>query len=176
MKVLHVIAPVAFGGGESLLVNLLSERRPDLDETVVAVYHSPEFERRLREIGIRTWVLRSTSIGDGISRRRVLAETIINLCLAPRLRQVVKEAAAEIVHVHGYPGSLLYYLLAAVTNVRGIYTHHSVRQQPSVVEHAILGRCYRSFDSRTAVSNVVRDSMNRAFFRGGDGFARLSTV
>ena len=89
MRVLHVIAPVSFGGGESLLVNLLRERRPDLDETVVSLYHAPEFEQRLQAIGIPTWLLRNTSIGAGVSRRRVLFETPMNLCLAPKLWRVI---------------------------------------------------------------------------------------
>ena len=173
MRVLHVIAPVSFGGGESLLVNLLRERRPDLDETVVSLYHAPEFEQRLQAIGIPTWLLRNTSIGAGVSRRRVLFETPMNLCLAPKLWRVIKDAEADIVHIHGYPGSLLFYLLRSVTNVRGIYTHHFVRQRPSAVERVILGRCYRAFDACTGVSNLVRDSMNRAFFRGGAGFETI---
>src|SRR5256885_3600070 len=118
MRVLHVIAPVSFGGGESLLVNLLRERRPDLDETVVSLYHAPEFEQRLQAIGIPTWLLRNTCIGAGVSRRRVLVETPMNLCLAPRLWRLVKGRPAGILHIFRDPRSAPVSLFLSLTNVR----------------------------------------------------------
>lgn len=68
MKVLHLIAPVAFGGGESLLVNLIQERRPELEESLALIYQAAPFEARLAALQVPSWRLRDRSLGHGIPK------------------------------------------------------------------------------------------------------------
>ena len=71
MRIAHLIAPVAFGGGESVLVNLLSERKDDLREEVVCLTESPDFGRKLTENGIEWSKITSINLEHGVSKSRM---------------------------------------------------------------------------------------------------------
>jgi len=164
MNVLHVLAPVAFGGGESLLVSLLRERRPGLRESVALLYSSTAFERELAELGIRCYRLGSKGIGYGASKWRVAADIASHLQALIPLQRLVVASGTDVVHAHGYPASLLFYLLRLQKSaIRGVYTHHSFRRPPNGLEMLVLPRVYGAFDVCTGVSGAVCSSMERAF-------------
>lgn len=161
-KILHLIAPVAFGGGESLLINLL-QPGTGLEQSVALIYHSAAFEAKLAELNVPYWVLRAKAIGHGISKGQMGRDTLANLWLVRQLRQLVSTQQIDLLHVHGYPACVLFALLRRLVAVRGIYTHHSLRQSPSWLERSLLTPVYQSFDVCTGVSTQVCQSMAQAF-------------
>lgn len=163
MKVLHLIAPVAFGGGESLLVNLIQERRPELEESLALIYQAAPFEARLAALQVPSWRLRDRSLGHGIPKWQMGLDTLNNLRLVGKLRQIVQTAGIDLVHVHGYPACILFYLLRQLIPIPGIYTHHFYRQPPSAIARRLLTPVYNCFDACTGVSNLVSQSMQQGF-------------
>lgn len=163
MKVLHLIAPIAFGGGESLLVTLLGQKRPELQESVALIYSAAPFEAALAKEQIPYYHLRHKSIGYGIPKWQAAVETGANLLTTFKLLRIIQQEQIDVVHVQGYPGCLLFYLLRKIVAVSGIYTHHFYRAPASWSEKAVLTPVYSVFDACTGPSNLVSESMNQAF-------------
>ncbi|MBW2067130.1 MAG: glycosyltransferase, partial [Deltaproteobacteria bacterium] len=167
MRILHLIAPVAFGGGESLLYNLLGEKREGISEAVALIYASRLFEEKLEGLGVQTLRLSGRDIGQGISKWKALLATPRNLRSAGRLSQFIRQEGIDVLHAHGYPACVL-----ACATVKGripkkIYTHHGLREvRPRSLERMFLERIYRRFDALTGVSSAVCRSMNEAFSVG----------
>ena len=164
MNIVHVIAPISFGGGESLLCNLLKEKRKDLCEKVVMFYFSEPFEQRLKQSGIEVIRIRDRSIGQGISRFEAFWETFVNFLWIFKLFNTIKKTNCDIIHVHGYPSCLLISLINPLLKKKTVYTHHFFRTEPKLkIEKKIFEWIYGQFDVLTGVSCTVSESMNRAF-------------
>ncbi|MDX2226055.1 MAG: glycosyltransferase [Verrucomicrobiae bacterium] len=163
MKVLHIIAPVAFGGGESLLLTLINQKCADLDEEVVLLYHAPPFEEALDRNGIPHHVLRNASLGHGRPRWAVFLDIVPNLLHLPALIGLIRKKRPDLLHVHGFPGSLMVALASLFLRCPKLYTHHFYRQQPRRFERLVFECVYSRFDANTAVSNLAAQSMNQAF-------------
>lgn len=163
IAVAHLIAPISFGGGESLLVNLLRERRAGLREIVVSVYRSDLFNQYLDDMGICHYELRQRSIGHGIGKVAMGMDTPMTLAHLPRLFHILRRERIDLLHAHGFPASVLGCAVCRIIGVRGVYTHHFYRATPSRIEGAVLGKCYESFAACTGVSELVTESMRRSF-------------
>lgn len=159
----HLIAPISFGGGESLLVNLLNQRKPGLQEIVISIYRSDTFNRMLEASGVKHFELQELDLGHGISKMAMAMRTPMTLLKLPYLLSILRQEGVDLLHAHGYPGSLIGGVACRVSGVPGIYTHHFHRIKPSWVERTVLGWCYRGFEACTGVSEFVTDSMCRAF-------------
>lgn len=163
MNVLHLIAPVAFGGGEALLVNLLRERRAGLDEQVASIYTSPRFNEWLDRIGVRHWELRTRDIGHGVSRRNIGFDMLATLARLPAFARITGREKIDLVHAHGFPAAVLFPLVRALRRMAGVYTHHFIRRLPAEPERWLLSRAYNRFSICTGVSETVSQSMAAAF-------------
>lgn len=173
MRIAHLIAPVSFGGGESLLVNLLKQRRPGLDEMVVSVYTSAPFNALLDSAGVAHSELRPTSIGHGLPRWRMGLDTVRTAVRIPRMISILKSAGVDVVHAHGFPASSLYAAARAQVGAPGIYTHHFYRRPPGMIERALLGRVYAAYARITGVSDLVSSSFITSFGLRAD---RVATI
>ncbi len=162
-RVAHLIAPVSFGGGESLLISLLKERRAQYSEGVITIYRSSKFNEVLDEAGIPRWELSRKTLGHGVSKLKIGLGTVGLLLKLPLLLSILQKQDINIVHAHGYPASVLYGLISYIWAGRGVYTHHSYRNKPGFIEQRILGHFYRRFNCCTAVSRLSAESMQRAF-------------
>lgn len=167
MNILHLIAPISFGGGESLLINLLQEKSCNFRESVALIYSSSIFESKLVEISIPCWILQEKSIGYGISKWDMALSTIKDLLVIKKIINIIKTEKIDLIHAHGYPASLIVYIIKYLLkiNIKSIYTHHSYRQSPNYVERILLSNVYSSFDFCVGVSDLVSQSMNDAFPR-----------
>lgn len=171
--VAHLIAPISFGGGESLLVNLLKEQRPAWREIVVSAYRSDTFNKMLDAINIRHFELRQRQLGHGIGKMAMAWSTPLTLAKLPQLFSILRRERVDLVHAHGYPASMLGGIACRVTGLRGVYSHHFYRAVPSRTERIVLGWCYRGFGACTGVSELVTSSMRSAF---PDSARRFSTI
>lgn len=167
LNVLHVIAPVQFGGGESLLVNLLRERSINVTESVALLYQSFEFLGELQKIEVPAFALSSKSLGHGVPRGVVIRELARLPTLVVKLAAVVRGQGIDILHAHGFPAILAAVIVGAIRNIPVIYTHHSIRSEAAAGERIVLGRFYAACAHRTGVSDVVSESMMREFPRAG---------
>lgn len=163
MNVVHLIAPVRFGGGEALLADLLRAGRPGLRESVALVYAAPEFEAALDAAEVAWARLSARSLGDGVPRRVLLFDLWRWPAMLARLARTLSRTKADLVHVHGFPAILLWRLVHALWPVPAIYTHHSHRRPPGGLEARLLGAAYRTCAVRTGVSAVASEAMMAAF-------------
>lgn len=163
MTIAHLIAPISFGGGESLLLNLTRERSQDVDEIVISIFHSDIFNQYLDFEGITHYELQKKALGHGISKISMLFRTPLLLLLLPKLILILWRRNVNVLHVHGYPAVLMGAVVNCILGIRSIYTHHFYRSKPLRIERLILGLCYRTYATCTGVSNLVTESMKRAF-------------
>jgi glycosyltransferase involved in cell wall biosynthesis len=161
--VAHLISPISFGGGESLLFNLLCERRPDIREIVISVSLSDIFNQHLDAAGIEHFELNSKTLGHGISKTAMLLRTPLILFQIVKLFFLLRRERVDVLHAHGYPASILGALANHLYPMLTIYTHHFYRAKPSFIERLLLGASYQAYAVCTGVSKVVTESMQRAF-------------
>ena len=161
--VAHLIAPISFGGGESLLFNLLCERQPDMREIVISVSLSDIFNQHLDAAGIEHFVLHSKTLGHGISKAAMLFRTPLMLLQIIKLLFLLRRERVDVLHAHGYPASILGALANHLYPMLTIYTHHFYREKPTFIERLLLGASYQAYAVCTGVSKVVTESMQRAF-------------
>lgn len=160
---LHIIAPVSFGGGESLLYNLL--KNSPIEEDVVLLYNSKEFISKLESQNIKYYLLNKKSIGHFQSRMKYLFDFIKNIFLVLKINKIVKSNNCSHVHLHGFPAIFYGVIIKKINKkVKVIYTHHSYRQKPkNYLEYFIFKYIYLNVDTITAVSGVVKKSLENAF-------------
>lgn len=163
MKILIVTAPVSFGGGEALMINLLKGSRQGVQIDVALVYSSVRFERELDKIGIRHYELEKGNIGHGITRLQQFLLTAKNIIKIPRLGKIIRKNRYDIVHANAYPAVFMVSMLKKRYKFRSIYTHHLIRSFPSKIEQVIFTHWYSSYDICTAVSQAACCSMNDGF-------------
>jgi glycosyltransferase involved in cell wall biosynthesis len=166
MKVMHLIAPISFGGGESLLVNLLKENQlNEVSESVLLLYSSPKFEAELKKNSIPFSVLQKASLGHGISKLQMAVRSLSLLFKFRHILNVIREQEINIIHAHGYPASIIFFILKSlfIQRIKGVYTHHFNRDRPSRISQFVFSKVYSSFDACTGVSNLVSHSMNESF-------------
>jgi glycosyltransferase involved in cell wall biosynthesis len=165
-----VIAPVSFGGGEAVLCNLLAERRPELVESVALLYGSAPFESALGALGIHWYRLQNRTLTHGVSAGRMLLRLPFDARLVGPLLDIVRAQRIDLLHVHGFPGSVLYSLMPEIP---AIYTHHSMPAPAQGLRRAVFTRCYRKFAACTAVSRVAAERMLSIYGAPGLGFVPI---
>lgn len=170
LGVIHVIAPVMFGGGEALLIDMLSSTRPDLDEAVITIGRASSFEAGLLKHGIACDSLTSDEVGTERSGR--LKEVLRGVPVIPRLARHLRAAAPDVVHAHGFPPSLLVAAASARPTVR-VYTHHYERRRPGRLEAFGLTRMFNRYDALTAPADHLAERMNEFFPRTHQRFQTL---
>jgi len=163
MTIAHLIAPISFGGGESLLLNLTRERSQGVDEIVISIFHSEIFNQYLDADRITHYELQKKALGHGISKISMLFRTPLLLLLLPKLILILWRRNVNVLHVHGYPAVLMGAVVNCILGIRSIYTHHFYRSKPFYLERLILGLCYKTYATCTGVSNLVTESMKKAF-------------
>lgn len=160
LRVTHVIAPVAFGGGEALLTDLLARKVPAVHETVVTVGTAPLLAAALDAVGIDCLALGEREVGAQRAGRAT--ELLRSVGLRPRLGRLLAELQPDVVHAHGFPPSLLV-AGARVTGARGVYTHHYERRPPGGAERRALTAVFDRYDACTTPADHLTAAMNRHF-------------
>lgn len=158
-----VMAPVSFGGGEALMINILKELQKEMQIDMALIYSSERFECELDKIGIRHYELSKINIGHGEPREKVLFRIFQNFMQIPVLGKIIKKNQYDIVHAHSFPAVFMVKFLKKSQKYRSIYMHHSTRNCPSKLEQIIFSSWYNSYDACVAVSQTACDTMNISF-------------
>lgn len=160
---LHVIPPVKFGGGESILHALMTLGIDmGCDERICCLYKSTEFERVLAKSEIPFYRLSDIDLGSGPSRIRSKMYSLSLLLRLPKLLQIIQDMKPDVVHLHGFPSILLGALVKPMANeVPMVYTHHWVSAPKGVVERWIFDRLFKRMNFVTGVSDASLQSLLR---------------
>lgn len=163
MRVLHVLPPVKFGGGESILHALMMMgRKAGIDERICCLYKSAEFERVLVTSEVPFYRLSDIDLGSGPSRIRSKIYSLSLVLRLPRLLRIIRNVQPDVIHLHGFPSNLLGALLKPI--LRGIpmvYTHHWVSAPKGFFERSIFDRIFSAMDFVTGVSEASLKSLLR---------------
>lgn len=173
MQVVHIISPVRFGGGESLLTNLLARKADGVQESIIQWYRSPGLEQSLSENGIAWVSICPWGLSDGVSKAKAMAYAVASLLFIPRLIWAMKRLRPDIVHVHSFPANMVMALLRSVGIIYAelIFTSHFAYGAHSFLQRLIFSRMWHAYAAITAVSSVVRQSMTAQY-----GVARKCVV
>jgi len=160
VRVTHVLAPVAFGGGEALLSNLMAAKRPDLLESMITLGRASKLKEILEASGTDCRMLGRQEVQS--QRKGQAYELIAAVPKLPALRSALADLRPDIVHTHGFPPSLLG-ALPLRRGTRRVYTHHYERKPPGVVERRCLTLMFDRYDVLTTVADHLSASMNGSF-------------
>ncbi|MEY2592189.1 MAG: hypothetical protein QOJ67_4173 [Acidimicrobiaceae bacterium] len=160
VRVVHLIAPVAFGGGEALLTDLLTAERDDLSESVVTVGLAPMLADGLAAAGVRCEAIGRRTVGAERAGQRTEAMHAVGL-VRP-LRRLLRRERPHVVHAHGFPPSFLA-AVAPPAGTRRVYTHHYERRPPGLLETRALTALFNRYDALTTPADHLTAAMNRHF-------------
>ncbi|WP_108063739.1 glycosyltransferase family 4 protein [Poseidonibacter lekithochrous] len=165
MKIMHIIAPVSFGGGESLLVNLINEKVIGIDESIVLLYKSEKFIFKLKEIRARYYVIKDKELGDNITKKDIIKDLFLLFYDVFKINKIIKNGQYKVLHLHGFSASIVGYIIKKINNsIKIIYTHHGIKQKSKFkIINNIQSKIYNSFDELTSVSQFSVDTLNKNF-------------
>ena len=167
VKVLELRSVQGTGGGPEKTI-ILGARMADPRSARVTVCY-------LRDQRDEVFTVHDRAAQAGIDYVEIPERHSFDVGVWPRLRQLIRDRAIDLVHAHDYKTDLLAWLLwrftgvAALSTVHG-WTGHSVREKWAYypLDKRVLAR----FPRLVAVSNEIR----RELIRSGADPARITTV
>lgn len=156
-KVLHIIAPVKFGGGESVLLDLLRCNSPQFDLNVLLLCRSIEFEKKLLEYNLHYKVLQFQELPPN-------ASPFIFFVLMIKLifRRVVFSIGGsyDLLHCHGFPAVIIGFMNSfSLVKPKLVYTHH----QQVFISNSFITGIFKFIYSRFNILTFVSDTILRNF-------------
>ncbi len=157
---MHIISPVHFGGGESLLINLLKDKKIEHEQVVLTIYKSNKFSEELNNINITEYNCNKKNIGHGVGRLKSLLGSVKSLYCIFYFYHYIKIFKPNIIHCHGYPGNLYISIIKFIISnkIKIIDTRHFYLQKHNIIQQIIFNNIYKKFDKITCVSETVKKS------------------
>jgi glycosyltransferase involved in cell wall biosynthesis len=161
LKILHAISPVSFGGGESLLINLIGENTESTNEAVLTSFKSNNFSKLLQNNAIEEYCMSNIKIGSGPNLIRFFLKTIQIIFTFPRYISALNKFNPDIVHTHSFPSSIIFPILKFLgfTKARLINTRHIQSRKHPFIQKVIFKWMFSKYDAITAVSEAARQSI-----------------
>lgn len=163
MKVTHVITPINYGGGENLIINLVEKMDKSVENEVLNLSYSEEFEKHLDKNKIKHRKISDKNLGASPSKKKYLFFLISILFQVFFTRGKIN---GQIIHAHGFPANIFIALMKKLGLLRGkklIFTSHSEKKS----EKALVRKFYlfflKEFDVISAVGEKSFVSMKSIF-------------
>lgn len=163
MKVTHIITPINYGGGENLIINLINAMGKNVENSVVNLSCSKEFEKHLNKAGVKHYRVSDKDLGASPSKIQYLLFLVLNLF---RSFGIGKWVEGNIVHAHGFPANIFIAFIRKFGLLRGkklIFTSHSEKKGEKPLVRAFYLFFLKEFDKITCVGEKSYDSMIREF-------------
>ena len=128
MKVTHVITPINYGGGENLIINLINAMGKNVENSVVNLSCSKEFEKHLDKAKVKHYRISNKDLGASPSKIQYLLFLILNLF---RSFGIEKWVEGDIIHAHGFPANIFIAFIRKFGLLKGkklIFTSHSEKK------------------------------------------------
>ena len=167
MKILAVITPVSYGGGENQLVLLARElKKYNLQIKVLNLTKSEEFENVLKKEGVEYYNLTNIKIGFGLSQRGYLKLFFKLIPYIIFIREPVFKDA-DIVWAHGFPANASVFLMNRMgilgKNKKFLYSHHFIKSPMTGISKLVYEKILDSFDLIIGVSSKTSNSLSEVF-------------
>lgn len=169
MRVLSIITPIGYGGGENQLVLLCNElQRYSIEVVVLNLTKSEEFENILKKLGIPYLTLSNFRLGFGVSQRGYL-KLFIKLIPYIILQKPIESVFGKIdlLWAHGFPANASAVLMRKFGKIRRdvklVYTHHFVKSPMRGLVRQAYQLLLDSFDRIVGVSSMTSNSLISVF-------------
>lgn len=158
MKVLHVVSPVVFGGGESVLVDLSESFKAEgIEVDILLLSKSEPFELELRSRGIYTFSLCDFELKQNSS---IMGFLIVALRMLVNLKfWSFPFQNYHVIHCHGFPAVLLPSVKRRIYTggSKFIYTHHQQVFKGHFLMNVFFKKLYSRFNQITLVSDTIKN-------------------
>lgn len=163
MKVTHVITPINYGGGENLILNLINAMENRVDNSVVNLAYSREFEKHLDKNDVKHIRLSNKNLGASPKKMEYLLFLILNLF---KVFFVSGKIGGKIVHAHGFPANIFVAFMKKIGLLKGkilIFTSHSEKKGEKSFVRKIYLFFLKEYDKITCVGEKSYESMIKEF-------------
>lgn len=163
MRVTHVITPINYGGGENLIINLVASMNKNIENEIVNLSYSREFEKHLSDKGVKHYRVSNKDLGASPSKMEYLFFLMQNLF---RVLSASKLMQGDIVHAHGFPANMFLAFMKKLGLLKGkklVFTSHSEKKSEKSFVRAFYLWFLKEFHSITCVGEKSFESMLREF-------------
>lgn len=166
-KVLHLIAPVSFGGGEKIVFETVKEfNKKGLRHELLLLNESKLLENELRKNMLIFTRTLPFDFGYAPSKSISLLCLILQIFYLPLILSQANKF--NIIHCHGFPANVLGFFLKILLKrkkIKFIHTLHSTFGAHGVVQRFIFSRIFGSFDFLCFVSMTSLNSFSKNYPR-----------
>ena len=162
IKILHIIPPVQYGGGESVIKDIILNSKEEIDSEVLLLCRSNKFEIKLLQSKINFIFFNFKELPPNTKTSNFLL-LFIKIIITFSFRKV-SHKKYNILHCHGFPSLFVGYFFKIINkNVKIIYTHHQQVFKSNILIVKLFEYVYNKFDYLTFVSNTISDSFCKKF-------------
>jgi len=166
MKILSILSPVKFGGGERLLLDqakVFREKR--VEYVIVCLNRSLEFEKFLNKENVKYFNLTDIEFKQTPTRKEYLFLFFKLLSKIFKLRKLIQKEKPDILISNGFPAVFLVPLsvLFLKTKPKIFYVHHFQKQKEKFLTRKIYLRFLKKYKKIIAVSSATADSLKNVF-------------
>jgi glycosyltransferase involved in cell wall biosynthesis len=166
MKILSILSPVKFGGGERLLLDQVKVfREKGIEYEIICLNRSSEFEKFLNEENVRYFNLSDIEFKQTPARKEYLFLFFKLLPQLFKLRKLIQKEKPDVLVSNGFPSVFLVPLsvLFLKTKPKNFYAHHSQKQKENFLTRKIYLWFLRKYEKIIAVSSATADSLKSVF-------------
>jgi len=166
MKILSILSPIKFGGGERLLLDQAKVfRERGIEYVIVCLIRSSEFEKSLNQENIKYFNLTDIEFKQTPTRKEYLFLFFKLLPKIFKLRKLIQKEKPNILLSNGFPAVFLVPLSVLFLKVRPkiFYTHHSQKQKENFLIRKIYLWFLRRYEKIVAVSSATANSLKSVF-------------
>jgi glycosyltransferase involved in cell wall biosynthesis len=166
MKILSILSPVKFGGGERLLLDKAKVfRDKGIEYVIVCLNRSPEFEKFLNEEGVNYFNLTNIEFKQTPSRKEYLFLFFKLLPKIFKLRKLIQKEKPNILLSNGFPAVFLVPLSVLFLKAKPkiFYVHHFQKQKENFLIRKIYLWFLRRYEKIIAVSSATTNSLKNVF-------------
>jgi glycosyltransferase involved in cell wall biosynthesis len=166
MKILSLMAPVKFGGGERLLLDQAEVfREKGIEYVIVCLNRSLEFEKFLNEENVKYFNLTNIEFKQTPTRKEYLFLFFKLLPQIFKLRKLIQKEKPDILISNGFPSIFLIplSLLFLKTKPKIFYVHHFQKQKENFLIRKIYLWFLKKYKKIIAVSSATANSLKSVF-------------
>jgi glycosyltransferase involved in cell wall biosynthesis len=166
MKILSILSPVKFGGGERLL---LDQAKVFMDKgieyVIVCLNRSSEFEKILNQENVKYFNLTDIEFKQTPTRKEYLFLFFKLLPEIFKLRKLIQKEKPNILLSNGFPAVFLVPLSVLFLKAKPkiFYVHHFQKQKENFLTRKIYLWFLRKYEKIIAVSSATADSLKSVF-------------
>jgi len=166
MKILSILSPVKFGGGERLLLDQAKAfRDKGVEYVIVCLNRSSEFEKFLNQENIKYFNLTDIEFKQTPTRKEYLFLFYKLLPKIFKLRKLIQKENPNILLSNGFPAVFLVPLSVLFLKAKPkiFYVHHSQKQKENFLTRKIYLWFLKKYEKIIAVSSATADSLKAVF-------------